>query len=143
MPKQAELEPVAVNLITKELQMNYLLIGPPGAGKTTALCTGKPPILLLDVDGKAHEMENLKPLVKAGDLVIRPMKSRLVNDSLSFRALNPNKPMKIQPEGYVEVIELLSRITDEDPEFTPFYTYGLDSLTRLSEHLKRLLIYHP
>ncbi len=122
--------------------MNYLLIGPPGAGKTTASCTGKPPVFLIDVDGKAHEQENLKPLVEKGDLIIYHMKSRLVDDSLAFRALNPNKPIKIQPSGYVEVIEILSRITDDDSEFDQYNTIILDSLTRLSEHLKRLLIYH-
>jgi hypothetical protein len=122
--------------------MNYLLVGPPGSGKTTAACTNKPPIYLIDIDGKASEMENLKPLIDKGDLVIYTMKSRLIKDSLSYRALHPDKAIQKQPEGYVEIVDLLSRITDEDEEFSRFNTFILDSLTRLCEHLKRLLIYH-
>lgn len=122
--------------------MNFLLVGKPGCGKTTAACTGQHPTLLVDIDGKAAEMKNIQPLVEKGDVVIKTFRQKLVEDRLSYRALNPDKPPKKQPEGYVTIVDYLNDIVDEAPEFDQFNTIVLDSLTRLTEHLKRLLLYH-
>jgi len=121
--------------------MNYLLVGKAGSGKTTAACTGKPPIFLIDVDGKADQMENIQPLVKKGDVIIHQVKSKLIEDDLVYRALNPNKPIKIQPKGYVEVLGVLNDVIEKNIAEN-CNTVVLDSLTRVCEHMKRLLIYH-
>jgi len=120
---------------------SYLLIGAPRSGKTTAACTCEHPTLIIDVDCKASKMENIRHFVESGDVTIHPVRIPLVADSPRDRALHPDAGMKSQPEGYLYVIDLLNRILDDDPEFNKYNTVVLDSLTRLTEHLKRLLIY--
>lgn len=122
--------------------MNTLIIGPPGSGKTVAACSGASPTLILDVDGKANEMYILKDRIASGNIVVKPLMNRLIKDRLSERALNPDKPPKKQPEGYVAAVDLLSDIVDKNPDYAIYKTIVLDSLSRLVEHLVRLLIYH-
>ncbi|MCK4498939.1 AAA family ATPase [Candidatus Babeliales bacterium] len=119
----------------------YLLVGPPGIGKTTAACTCKHPTLIIDVDCKANKMENIRHLVESEDVTIYPIRIPLVTDSFRERALHPDGKIKKQPEGYLYVVDLLNRILENDEEFAKYNTIVLDSLTRLVEHMKRLLIY--
>jgi hypothetical protein len=121
--------------------MNTLIVGPPGSGKSTAACTGNPPCGLVDVDGKALEMVNLRPLIDKGDVVIIPIKSKMMEDRLADRALNPDKGIKTQPKGYLEVVDILNDIIDGEAQYDPFNTIILDSITRTIEHMKRLLIH--
>jgi len=122
--------------------MNFLLISKPGHGKTTSACTCIHPTLLIDIDGKAAEMQNIKGKVERGDIVIKTFRTKLVEDKLKDRALHPDKAPSKQPEGYVEIVDYLNDIIDGGEEFKQFNTIVLDSLTRLIEHMKRLLIYH-
>lgn len=120
---------------------SYLLIGVPGIGKTTAACTCEHPTLIIDIDCKANKMENISHLIKSGDVVIHPVKIPLVTDSFRDRAIHPDGKIKKQPEGYLYTVDLLNRILEGDDEFKRYNTIVLDSLTRLVEHMKRLLVY--
>jgi len=119
----------------------YLLVGDAGSGKTTAACTCKHPTLIIDVDCKAERMDNLQPLIKSGDVTIHPVRIPLVTGSFRERALHPDGKIKKQPEGYLYVVDLLNEILEADEKYAHYNTIVLDSLTRLVEHMKRLLIY--
>jgi hypothetical protein len=130
----------------KKMSKNTLLIGKPGSGKTTAIATApNKPIALFDVDNKAHSMNNIAPFIESGDIVIIPFKEKLVEGSLVERALHPDEKIKTQPVGYLKILEILNSFidegTDQYEENKKYGTLAVDSLSRIVEHMKRLLIY--
>ncbi len=130
-----------------------LLIGRPGTGKTTLACSMTKlgyHVRLIDVDNKAYTMYNIKSLIEQDLVRVTPIKSRLVETSLSerFKELHnvfnkiPN-PKQKQPGGYLEYCDLITHYEEEmvkgnKPEEEVLVT---DSFTSLLEHMKRLVLY--
>ncbi len=121
-----------------------LLISQPGAGKTTCATTIEPgtKTLIIDIDCKAHRMVNIKHLVDSGEVTILSIKEKLTSETLRQRALNPDQGLKKQPEGFLKTVDILNDIIDNKEEYRQYDTIVLDSLTRLVEHLKRLMTYN-
>lgn len=113
--------------------------GPPGCGKTVLACLYSPkPVLLLDVEDKASRLEILQPLIERKELLIETFPFPLVRDGLLKRALKPDEPPKLEPRGYIAIIDRLNQII-EGKDVPEHQTQVLDSLTRVIEHLKRLI----
>ena len=107
---------------------SFLLYGAPGSGKTTLALTAPKPLLLIDVDNKTFTKEM--------GLDIKSISARLSSDSLRNKILLGGKLLK-QPEGYLQLCDFLSSLEED----CPYETIVLDSLTKVVEHLKRLILF--
>lgn len=124
---------------------SIVLYGPPGTGKTTMACTMCDldyTVHLIDVDFKAKQMVNLKKYIDSGKLLIYPIQHKLVQDSLRNRVLHPaNKPTG-QPLGYLAICDLISEFEKHPPQDSESkHVIVMDSMSRVEEHLKRLIMY--
>jgi hypothetical protein len=119
----------------------FLLIGKPGSGKTTLSCTLEHPTVIIDVDNKAHRMANIKHLVDVGNVIIHPVAFPLVGESLTSRLGSLDKAPQKEPRGYIETIKVLESIANGET-YSECKTVVLDSLSRLDEHLNRLILYY-
>lgn len=123
-----------------------LLIGPPGAGKTTAASTAPTPILYLDVDNKLHKMVNLKDKLASGKIKQMAITEPLADTSLVRMAgLDPKPGAKAtlkRPKGYTQLAEMIDGLGTSGcvVDGVKYETIVLDSYTSVNEHLKRLLM---
>ena len=132
---------------------SFLLVGPPGSGKTTALATAAKlgPIAVLDFDNKMHKMENIKPWLRTkenpkGNLIQIPINSPL--STIGLRRLATTKTEQggseasTRPEGYLNFVDAITKIEKDGYcwEGTKLFGIGLDSYSSMQEHLKRLLL---
>jgi hypothetical protein len=123
-----------------------LLVGPPGAGKTTAAATAPSPVLFLDMDNKLHKMDNLQEKIKSGQIVQWTPDERLFKGKLSAfvqGATNPQAKFTQQrAKGYQKLAEVIDELEEKGGVYNGkmFNTIVLDSFTSVEEHLKRLLM---
>jgi len=125
---------------------SYLFYGPPGTGKTTfALAHPGPKRLILDVDDKYGEMENLTPAQRAGTKVWTHGEM-LTPSGIKFHEVDPTrKDVKrgfipgSEPRGYQRQVD----ITNELLSLTPFpYDVVIwDSGSQTVDHLIKLILH--
>jgi len=122
---------------------SFFISGKPGSGKTTLACSMVKlgyRVLLIDLDGKARTMYNLKPWIEDGSIEVIELESEMSESSLKQVALGGAKYFpKKQPQGYVEFTEIIDGLKDDPPEDHDRVVPVIDSMTRVNEHLKRLI----
>ncbi len=128
------------------MSFSCLLVGAPGAGKTTAASTAPTPILFLDVDNKLHKMVNLKEKLANGAIIQVPIDEPLQDIKLSTLSLMNLKPgtkinMK-RPKGYQQLADAIDKIVADKGHWNGIKlgTVVLDSYTTTDEHIRRLLM---
>jgi len=124
---------------------SFFLYGPPGGGKTTlAASMSKANFipLIIDLDRKARTMENLKPLIAAKAIQVHDFKSMLTEASFLERVtMGPNQGPVSQPQGYLELAEIITNLEEKPPKDHLQLVPVLDNLTRTLEHMKRWLFH--
>jgi hypothetical protein len=130
-----------------------LLIGQPGAGKSTAAATAPGPVLFLDIDNKLHKMFNMQDKLKSGEVIQWPLEEHLTETTMSRLAnmskdeVKPGGSMVVpRPKGYIKLAEMIDKLVDSKcvievkGKQVKIETIVLDSYTSMAEHLKRLLM---
>lgn len=127
-----------------------LLIGPPGAGKTTAASTAPGPVLFIDVDNKLHKMENLKDKLDRGNIIQWAITEPLSNMTLTrLASVDPKPGQKLvqqRPKGYTQLAGMVDKLTDGKciidykGKKIKVGTVVLDSYTTVNEQIKSLLM---
>jgi DNA polymerase III delta prime subunit len=138
-----------------EQDKSYLFYGPPGTGKTTLAMQHKKPKpkrgnkkLVLDVDNKLHEMENLEPKILE-NIAVWSCNELLLPGGIEYITVDPKrkdptlgKSQGPKPRGFLRQVEItneLLRLADKG-EY-PYDCTILDSGTRTVDHLIALVLW--
>lgn len=119
----------------------FAFVGPPGSGKSTMIasaCKAGYKVLLADIDCKFQHMVHTQPFIDSGQIELWQPKSRLVEDSLVDRAKGILTYPKKMPNGYIEIVEFINSLYDDQHGADIF---ALDSVTKVSAHLKRYMLH--
>lgn len=128
---------------------SILIYGSPGSGKTYLASTMTKlgyKVLFLDMDKKINKMEILRESIENGNIKFWQPKAKLLEMDLSKRVkAGPKGKVTNQPQGYVEFVEKVTELQNEPKNFIgddkpENYVIVVDSITRVIEHMKRLIL---
>lgn len=116
------------------------LMGPPGSGKSSMIAkyaTKNEPVHFVDIDRKVMSCGLLREFVTSWEVAEALSEDNLVE---RVKAMVENRKPKSAPMGWLQFAKLVDQLP-KDPEAMRAKMWGIDSVTRLVDHLKRLLLH--
>lgn len=115
-----------------------VLMGPPGAGKTTMACLTAPgPVHVIDIDRKIRSIAAFRPALATQTLTYREIGETISEDSMAKRldSLVSDKKMDRPPRGWSNFANYVGEL-EKDPAAMAARTIVIDSYTQLAMHMK-------